>query len=92
MFVQSITSTAEVVVVFIASHGAAAEAALTQTARVCFAGLCTSNLCFCLYGALACATFLQAWHAWTNCEYHRAREHGLAGLVNTIMAFLQLHG
>jgi hypothetical protein len=73
-------------------YGATAEAALIEVANACFAGLRATNLPFCIYGALACVMFVQAWLALKERKPQLAREHSLHGLAYAILAFLHLLG
>jgi len=49
-----------------------------------------ANWHFCMYGALAGILFLRAFKSFRARNHHEAREHGLEGLIQMILAMLHL--
>src|ERR1700722_7044218 len=90
--VQPVITAALSMRALVISYGATAEAAFIEVANACFTGLRATNLPFCVYGALACVRFVQAWLALKERKPQRAREHSLHGLAHAIVAFLHLVG
>ncbi len=92
MVVHTHHVTVEAMAARFSADATAAWHTLGPVGDACLHGLADCNLHFCIYGALAGVMFMQAWHAWQDRKPHHVRAHGMAGLVNVLMAILQWHG